>query len=447
MTLPSESPDPALRELVAAMKRKPRPLALLGAGTSVDSGYPDWSRLLEILEQRTHGKISPKYQAFLKTLNDAAWLAEEYRRVMGEHTFKSVIASEFAPKNRIGEVLRVIASLGFRHLLTTNYDSCIESAYEESGRNLQVVEWTEESNMRRFFLDLSKDGGDPYLVYLHGRYYDPGNIVLTESSYARRYVRSDDANRKLFAILITQPVVFIGFSVNDPDLNHLMREVNARLGVGNPQHFALMGYEVDEQKEFIKSRLEGKFGISPVFYPVTREGGVENHQALITLLRQLYHEVHEADGVTEQPPAPLRRSVEAPVAAAAWEPDSAARKPVEDPLDPQKGKWGGLAEAGGRRLRVRLESANEETGYCTFDLIVEPASPADPPVEGEVVFHLHPTFYHPVLHLEAEDGKAVCPLLQAYGAFTAGAEADGGQTRLELDLALVEDLPAWFRSR
>ena len=41
--------DNSFGALVEAMKRKPRPLALLGAGTSVDSGYPDWSSLLAML--------------------------------------------------------------------------------------------------------------------------------------------------------------------------------------------------------------------------------------------------------------------------------------------------------------------------------------------------------------------------------------------------------------
>jgi hypothetical protein len=429
--------------LVRTMKSKPAPLALLGAGTSVDSGYPDWTGLLAVLEERAQGKISPKYQNFLRTLNDPAWQAEEYRRLMGEHAFRGVIASQFAPKGRIGELLQTIAQLGFRHILTTNYDGTVEAAFERAGKQLRVIDWTEESNLRQFFLDLSKDGVDPYLLYLHGRYYDPGNVILTEGSYARRYVRSDDANRKLFAILITQPVIFIGFSVNDPDLNHLMREVNARLGVGDPQHFALMGYEVEEQREFIRNRLQSKFGILPVFYQITRESGVENHSELVVKLRELYRRVVGKDFVSAETVA---ASEENAAATATSVLEAAARVRVpEDPIDPQKGKWGGLPEANGRRLMVRNVQEHEAERWCSFDLVVERSGDAEK-LEGDVVFHLHPTFPQSDLVVQAQRSKAICRLT-AYGAFTVGVEADGGATRLELDLATLDILPEWFRAR
>jgi hypothetical protein len=49
-----------------------------------------------MLEEKAQG-VSPKYQAFLHSLNDPAWQAEEYRRLIGEHVFKGLIASEFCP--------------------------------------------------------------------------------------------------------------------------------------------------------------------------------------------------------------------------------------------------------------------------------------------------------------------------------------------------------------
>lgn len=441
--------DGGFDALVRAMKRKPRPLALLGAGTSVDSGYPDWNHLLTMLEEKAQGKISPKYQTFLRSLNDPAWQAEEYRRLIGEHAFKGMIASQFAPKGKVGQTLHAIVGLQFRHILTTNYDSCIEEAYKVAGAEIQVIDWTEELNMRRFFLDLSCDGVTPYLVYLHGRYYDAANVVLTESSYASRYVRSDDAQRKLFAILITQPVVFIGFSVNDPDLNHLMREVNARLGGGTPQHFALMGYEVDEQRQLIKNRFEGKYGIQPVFYRITRatDGG-ENHGDLLNLLERLYSNVHGVPLVKPEPPVESvpgegqTRGI-GETEQKSPEPKSAltSTQPY-DPLDQQKGRWGGKAEDKQRRLKA--EKIKEHRGYCSFELVVEPVDENAPPLEGEVVFHLHQTFIPPTHMVKIKNGKARLDV-EAYGAFTAGAVADGGNTVLELDISQDENFPRWFR--
>lgn len=441
--------DDSFDALVNVMKRKPRPLALLGAGTSVDSGYPDWSRLLAMLEEEAHGMISPKYQSFLRSLNDPAWQAEEYRRLIGENAFKVVIANQFGSKGKVGRILHTIVRLKFRHILTTNYDSCIEEAYKIAGSKIQVVDWTEEQNMRRFFLDLSCDGVIPYVVYLHGRYYDAANVVLTESSYASRYVRSDDAQRKLFAILITQPVIFIGFSVNDPDLNHLMREVNARLGAGTPQHFALTGYEVDEQRQLIKNRFQGKYGIQPVFYRIVRAtDGSENHSDLLNLLERLYSNVYDEPLIRSEIPVESAQGKEGTrsigaTAQKSHDPKSALTStPPYDPLDQQKGRWGGESEDKQRRLKA--EKIKDHQVYCSFDLVVEPVDESAPPLEGEVVFHLHQTFNPSTQMIKVEDGKAHLDI-KAFGAFTVGAVADGGNTKLELDLSRDDNFPPWFR--
>jgi SIR2-like domain len=440
--------DANYRALVQVMKCKPRPLALLGAGTSVDSGYPDWNRLLAMLEERAQG-VSPKYQTFLRELHDPAWQAEEYRRFIGEHAFRSLIASEFAPKKgKIGPILHAIVRLKFRHMLTTNYDSCIEDAYREAGAKLEVADWTEETNMRRFFFDLYRDGVTPYLVYLHGRYYDPANVILTESSYASRYVRSDDAQRKLFAILITQPVVFIGFSVNDPDLNHLMREVNARLGGGTTQHFALMGVVVEDQRLLIQNRFEGKYGIKPVFYRVNRAAdGSENHSDLLVLLDRLQIDVFGQQlGEVERQVEPVadedkESKVRARAAAPVSDQQGIAPRPI-DPLDEQKGRWGGKAESNHRRLKV--ENIIENQHSCTFDLVVEPTKDAPTQLEGNVIFHLHQTFHPATRFVKVEGGQARLKL-SAYGAFTVGVQADGDSTQLELDLSQIADFPRWFK--
>lgn len=435
--------DPAFAALTLAMKRNPRPLALLGAGASVDSGYLNWIQLLDRLKKKVHGKIRPKYESYLSELNDPAWQAEEYQRLIGKDDFWEYIQSEFEPKGKVGAIPHAIARLKFRHILTTNYDSCVEKAFEAQGSALQVTGWTEDAKLRQFFLDLSLAEVTPHLVYLHGRYYEAANVILTESSYANRYVRTDDANRKLFAILITQPVVFIGFSVTDPDLNHLMREVNARLGIGTPQHFALMGYRFDEQREVIKNRFEGKYGIQPVFYRIKiNADGSENHASLLELLKELYFQVYGSPLVLPEmevsiEPAEVKRFIDP------------ARSPESellslDPLDQQKGRWGGKPERNNRQLRVENIKESGTHNYCTFDLVVEPSGKMPPALTGEVIFHLHQTFSQDRIETRASEGQARIPII-SYGAFTVGAEADAGQTKLELDLAKLKEFPKWFR--
>jgi len=63
-----------------------------------------------------------------------------------------------------------------------------------------------------------------------------------------------------------------------------------------------------------------------------------------------------------------------------------------------------------------------------------------------VQFYLHPTFANPVQTVPVRYGVARLDL-KAWGSFTAGAVADEGKTRLELDLSTLKDAPKEFRER
>lgn len=113
-----------------------------------------------------------------------------------------------------------------------------------------------------------------------------------------------------------------------------------------------------------------------------------------------------------------------------------------DPTDPQKGAWGGQSEAYGRKLTA----AAREVAEGWFEVTLQVQRLSGPELTGEVEFHLHPTFPEPVLKVAADGGVAAV-VLYAWGAFTVGAVADRGSTKLELDLSEDASLPEPFRLR
>jgi pYEATS domain-containing protein involved in immunity len=113
--------------------------------------------------------------------------------------------------------------------------------------------------------------------------------------------------------------------------------------------------------------------------------------------------------------------------------------------DPNKGLFGGSPVANDRALRAVIEPSELGTGLYRIVLTVSSTTPTKP-LSGKVTFHLHPTFGQPVVEREVVNGVASLVLV-AYGAFTVGAVSDGGQTRLELDLAQNPDATEDFRSR
>lgn len=112
--------------------------------------------------------------------------------------------------------------------------------------------------------------------------------------------------------------------------------------------------------------------------------------------------------------------------------------------DPQKGLWGGQAEAHGRILSAKVSPHPESPDLFHVHLNVRSA-PFAVPLRGSVKFHLHPTFKKKsVREVKVRNGMASLKLI-AWGAFTVGVEADDGRTRLELDLSTLEDAPEDFR--
>ena len=410
------------------------PLALIGSGASLNSGYPTWPELMmELREIAGPAAKIPQRRSILEA--DAPWEAEVHRKSIGPDAFDEFITRRFGQPKRLAEPHIQIARMPFRHFLTTNYDPCIELALAEVGRGSATVSWENSDALSDFLIGLSSAPVRPSVVYMHGRFDNPVGAVLTESSYVDRYIKSDDARRKLLAIFMTQPVVFIGFSMNDPDLANLMREVTARLRTIPPSHYAVMGYGSEPEREAVRERMQGKFGVEPVFYSHSKTGP-DRHANLNLLLTALC----AAPGAKRDTPAKLvgtTSTLQDPITPVAL-------RPV-DPNDPEKGQWGGQSEGHGRHLTYVAHGGSREDGYLTLELVIEGLA-GSPPLEGAVRFHLHPTFNRSTRVVLAKRNRASVTC-NAYGAFTFGVSADEDATRLELDLALQPKLPQWFRRR
>ena len=99
----------------------------------------------------------------------------------------------------------------------------------------------------------------------------------------------------------------------------------------------------------------------------------------------------------------------------------------------------------GRRLSARV-TTGDRPDWFRVELTVDAVDPS-PPLNGDIEFHLHPTFRPPVANVAVAVASARRGSLAvgAWGAFTV--VADEGRTRLELDLAHLESAPRKFRER
>jgi len=435
--IPPFQKDDQYKALKSLMGRTIRPLALVGAGISVSSGYPTWAGFLsQLKEVAGESGMPPKFGPIIEKhlASDPAWQAEVYEKFVGSEVMAKLLVDHFGRRpSPINEPHHLLVSLNFRHVLTTNFDPCIEIAHEMAAQRFEVVHWSDSTSVARFLNSLSDPSAVRRVVYLHGRFDRPKEIVLTEASYSSRYVSSDHARRKLLAILLTQPVVFLGFSLNDPDLGQLLRESAAYLGGHRGHHYAVMGYTTLDEQDLIRRRFLGKYGVETVFYRVQKDGADEDHSNLIALLESFS---------STQPKTQQQEQIKISIA-----PRIAAHK--IDPDDPHKNQWGGTKTSNGLTVQVTSHKSNKRKTWLDFTLTVLPTQAETRLSDAAVVeFYVHPTFKKEKYRGIVEKGQASIEF-GAYGAFTVGVlvKENGKETRLELDLAMEETLPRWFRSR
>jgi len=404
----------AARLLYKTMDQKP--VAFIGAGVSARYGFPAWNEMLKRLHRMVDrsGIWDPAKSEAVANLDDALWQAQEYKEAIGPR-FNAKVGRLFAKANKRSNLVKKLVGLRFSHFVTTNYDKVLEREMRRQfGRKLVVIHWDRPEEARRFVRNFNSNDGRRFLVYLHGRHDRPESIVLTEEDYASRYLKTDETKRKLFALFAAKPVVFIGFSLRDPDLVTTLREVNAHLAFseGPSRHFALLSLSrSDPQESSLRAYYVRRYGVQPVFYPYS----VTHHQ-LDRLIGCL--STGKFAGMPRIEP------------------------PARDPEDPQKNQWGQQSTKDGYTLSATVHPIDDD--WYRVRLRVQAGTDADD-LQQPVLFHLHDTFAPMVRDADDFDQRCATLEVEAYGAFTVGAQLCGNKwIRLELDLSDLEKAPKAF---
>ncbi|EYF08196.1 AAA-like domain-containing protein [Chondromyces apiculatus] len=318
-------------------------LALVGAGSSARVRYPLWGSLLDRMAT-TIGENDPTAEAKLAALKaeqDMLWRAEEYRSLLGPDLYTSFIRTTFGPEEAPHDTFHEdLVRLPFRHILTTNYDAVLEQAHTAAFHRPRAVAvtWTEAANLREIIQRIGDPTYGRRYIYLHGRFDAPEGIVLTERDYTERYVRHAETWPRLFALLAAQRVVSLGFSLSDLDLMGVFREVKALMGPGDPRHFAILPHEGKAESGSVRQRLQGKYGIRPVFYRQT-----PTHEGLPALVKALLMALTPSrPSLPPDPPTTSLRPPPEPLPPrAGYDPQCYVRQPLVE-----RRVLSGLAEAG-----------------------------------------------------------------------------------------------------
>jgi hypothetical protein len=213
-----------------------RCLPFIGAGFSknalLPAGYsmPDWAELTATLAR----------DAGTPAGTAAPVVAQRYEQRFGRVQLVEAIREALHPdKARPGKSHRGLVHLPFDTVYTTNFDLLLEDAYSEATRPFRSLVGE---------LQLPFHAGQiaSSIVKMHGDLRHEEHVVVTQGDYDSFLDRYPVVATHLAAMLITRTPLFLGYSLTDPDFEHIRRVVRSRLGV-----FERMAYviqcDVDER--------------------------------------------------------------------------------------------------------------------------------------------------------------------------------------------------------
>ncbi len=283
--------EQAFARLVADMRRS-QVLGFIGAGTSIPGGYPPWGALIDRMRAAMPAQVA-KAMAYVLREEDLLMRAEHYRTVMGPAAYSRFLRDQFSePRGTVKPLHLDLVRLPVAHMLTTNYDTLLERAHARvyPGELPQSVDWTNASAVEDFLRAARQQQEQRRYVHLHGIYSNPDGIVMTESDYQDRYHHTTAGESVLTALFTAHAFLFIGFSFSDIDVMGIFRATMARLGFGEPLHYALVALDPrHHDPTLVRQRLRQKFKIDPIFYLFTPD-----HAGLHPLISRLLAETAPA---------------------------------------------------------------------------------------------------------------------------------------------------------
>ena len=273
--------------MVASIRQDLEPWAVVfGAGLSVASGLPDW-RALTTEAAIQSGIYDPDEQELSELHSKKFTSVLEEAEAAGARPFWSLITTRVCASAQPSELHEALAVMPFQLFVSLNYDCLLEQTFLTTRGSIQSMAYPNIDilNIR-----------DSQLLYLHGRCPGDGSelssatAVLTRSSYESAYRAGAVLEMVLKVILSSYNILFVGTSVDDPEISRIMAEIGTTIRSGGVssasarRRLALTPTRSNEYRTGMQWTWGGPNEIQPIFYPLI---GRNDHSNLDRILKYL----------------------------------------------------------------------------------------------------------------------------------------------------------------
>ncbi len=236
----------------------------VGAGLSINAGFPSWEKLLseliDIVELGSRASVEKIKELKLLSKNPAKFLlvAEELRDLLLTELDEYIKRRFDNKKINPTPLHEKLFSIHSNNIVTTNYDTLLEDAYAKKFLKVPSVCTYKDARLINYNL-YEKDF---FILKAHGdSSRAPEEIVLTEKDY-RRIMYTERGYQSVLQVLFsTTNILFLGVSLNDPEINLLLGFIHHIFHGGSPEHYALMpqdqvtGTEIDRWRKDYKINI------------------------------------------------------------------------------------------------------------------------------------------------------------------------------------------------
>jgi hypothetical protein len=272
-------------ELVDAVRRR-EALLCVGAGVSRSLGLPSFRELGAEM-----GRELDYDPEVFEQFGDLATLAQYYELEKGGlGTLRSRLdALWHDPAIDVTKSVlhRLILELQVPLIYTTNWDRWLEIAHQRA--DVPFVRVVGVGDLRGL------DSSATQIVKFHGDFSDDASLVLTENSYMRRLDLSTPLDIKLRSDAIGRTVLFIGYSLRDPNTRLLLFRLNELWKAAAYPEARPHSFLVTSHWNPVQERVLNEWGVNSIVSEFSSSG---DEVGLAEVLAELVRRAHGKTDVT-----------------------------------------------------------------------------------------------------------------------------------------------------